>query len=40
MSFNINLKKIPPMGHSLDFSKDANIKANICVVNNDDNEGN
>jgi hypothetical protein len=24
----------------LDFSKDANIKANIHVVNNDDNEGN
>ncbi len=29
-----------PMEHFLDFSKDANIKANIRVVNNDDNEGN
>jgi hypothetical protein len=28
------------MEHVLDFSKDANIKANIHVVNNDDNESN
>jgi len=28
------------MEKKLDFSKDANIKTNIRVVNNDDNEGN